>query len=150
MAMNEAILRKFKSVIKDEGLKLTPQRVAVFEEVCSSDTHRESEEIYIALKNKNNNVSRATVYRTMDLLYEHELVQRMDIGDGKWRYEHWLDCSHHDHIICIRCGDIVEFTNDRIEKLQKDICDTFDYQLIRHIHQLFGFCKSCQKIEKSK
>ncbi|MEE2877328.1 MAG: Fur family transcriptional regulator [Candidatus Neomarinimicrobiota bacterium] len=138
-------LKKFKRVLKDENLKLTPQRVEVFREVCDSDEHREAEGIYLALRKRDVNISRATVYRTMDILYQHDLVQRMDIGDGKWRYEHWLDCHQHDHLICIRCGTIVEFISPQIEEIQQNVADKFNYKLVRHVHQLFGLCKQCRK-----
>ena len=116
----------------------------MFKEVCASDEHREAEEIYLALRSRHVHVSRATVYRTMDILVKHELVLRMDIGDGRWRYEHWLDCSHHDHIICVQCGRIVEFLSPEIESLQEKVCSQNDYELVRHVHQLFGVCNECQ------
>ena len=137
MVMTDSELKKFKSILKDENLKMTPQRVEVFRQVCDSNEHQESEEIFISLRKRDVNISRATVYRTMDILYQHDLVQRMDIGDGKWRYEHWLDCHQHDHLICIRCGTIVEFINTQIEEIQNDVAEKFDYELFRHFHQLF-------------
>ena len=70
--MTDLELEKFKKVLKDEKLKLTPQRVEVFREVCNSDEHREAEEIYLALRKRDINVSRSTVYRTMNILYQHE------------------------------------------------------------------------------
>ncbi|MBH30761.1 MAG: hypothetical protein CMG71_02085 [Candidatus Marinimicrobia bacterium] len=147
--MTDLELEKFKRVLNDENLKLTPQRVEVFREVCNSDEHLEAEEIYLSLKQRKVNISRATVYRTMDILYQHDLVQRMDIGDGKWRYEHWLDCHQHDHLICIRCGTIVEFVSHQIEEIQQDVADKFNYKLLRHVHQLFGLCKQCRKTPMS-
>ena len=143
--MTDFELKKFKRILHEENLKLTPQRVEVFREVCDSDEHREAEEIYLSLRQRDVNISRATVYRTMDILYQHDLVQRMDIGDGKWRYEHWLDCHQHDHLICIRCGTIVEFVSHQIEEIQQDVADKFNYKLVRHVHQLFGLCKQCRK-----
>lgn len=143
--MTERDLENFRGVLKEENLKFTPQRYEVFKEVCDSDEHREAEEIYLTLRDRNVNVSRATVYRTMDILFKHDLVRRMDIGDGKWRYEHWLDCSHHDHLICIRCGKIEEFLSPEIEKLQEKVSSRYRYKLVRHVHQLFGLCEECQK-----
>ncbi|MFQ6616220.1 MAG: Fur family transcriptional regulator [Fidelibacterota bacterium] len=143
--MTELELEKFREVLKEENLKFTPQRHEVFKEVCASDQHREAEEIYLTLRDRNVHVSRATVYRTMDILHKHDLVRRMDIGDGKWRYEHWLDCSHHDHLICIRCGRIEEFLSPEIEKLQEKISSRYRYKLVRHVHQLFGLCEECQR-----
>ena len=150
MVMTDSELKKFKSILKDENLKMTPQRVEVFRQVCDSNEHQESEEIFISLRKRDVNISRATVYRTMDILYQHDLVQRMDIGDGKWRYEHWLDCHQHDHLICIRCGTIVEFINAQIEEIQNNVAKKFDYELVRHVHQLFGLCKQCRKMPVSR
>ena len=144
--MTDVELKKFMKVLRNENLKLTPQRVEIFREVCDSDEHREAEEIYLALRERDVHVSRATVYRTMNILYQHDLVRRMNIGDGKWRYEHWLDCHQHDHLICIRCGTIVEFMNPQIEEIQKDVADKFNYKLVKHVHQLFGLCKQCRKL----
>lgn len=144
--MTDVELKKFMKVLRNENLKLTPQRVEIFREVCDSDEHREAEEIYLVLRERDVHVSRATVYRTMNILYQHDLVRRMNIGDGKWRYEHWLDCHQHDHLICIRCGTIVEFMNPQIEEIQKDVADKFNYKLVRHVHQLFGLCKQCRKM----
>ena len=143
--MTDVELKKFKRVLQEKNLKMTPQRVEVFKEVCDSDEHQEAEEIYLSLRQRDVHISRATVYRTMDILYQHDLVQRMDFGDGKWRYEHWLDCHQHDHLICIRCGTIVEFVNHQIEEIQQDVADKFNYELVRHVHQLFGLCKQCRK-----
>ena len=143
--MTDVELKKFKHLLHKEGLKLTPQRMEGFREVCDSEQHLEAEKIYLSLRKRDVNISRATVYRTMDILYQHDLVQRMDIGDGKWRYEHWLDCHQHDHLICIRCGTIVEFVNHQIEEIQQDVADKFNYELVRHVHQLFGLCKQCRK-----
>ena len=144
--MTDVELKKFMKVLRNENLKLTPQRVEIFREVCDSDEHREAEEIYLALRERDVHVSRSTVYRTMNILYQHDLVRRMNIGDGKWRYEHWLDCHQHDHLICIRCGTIVEFMNPQIEGIQKDVADKFNYKLVKHVHQLFGLCKQCRKM----
>ena len=144
--MTDVELKKFMKVLRNENLKLTPQRVEIFREVCDSDEHREAEEIYLALRERDVHVSRATVYRTMNILYQHDLVRRMNIGDGKWRYEHWLDCHQHDLLICIRCGTIVEFMNPQFEEIQKDVADKFNYKLVKHVHQLFGLCKQCRKM----
>lgn len=142
--MTNQDLEKFKAVLREEELRFTPQRYEVFREVCASAEHREAEEIYRVLQQRNVHVSRATVYRTMDILFKYDLVRRMDIGDGRWRYEHWLDCSHHDHIICVRCGRIVEFLSPEIEELQRKVCGKFNYELVRHVHQLFGLCHECR------
>ena len=141
--INPELLDDFKSALKAENMKFTPQRLSVFEEMENSKEHRECEEIYYALRKSGVNVSRATVYRTMDILVKHNFVRKLDIGDGKSRYETKIDHPHHDHMICIDCGSITEFVSDEIEKLQDDMCKELNFKLIKHIHQLFGVCKKC-------
>ena len=125
------------SALKKEGLRYTNQRQAVWDEIKSSDDHRDAEQIYSALRNNNLNVSRATVYRTIDVLVKNRLVRKMDVGDGRSLYEPRLDDEHHDHMICLDTGDIIEFYNEELEDLQDKIAKKHGYKVIRHVHQLF-------------
>ena len=133
----------FLDVLKKENLKCTPQRLAIFNNIIKSKKHRESEQIYKDI-GSNYNVSLATVYRTLDLLVKNNFVRKMDIGDGKFIYETKINHPHHDHMICVECGDIIEFHSQEIEDLQDEIGTKLDFKIIRHIHQLFGRCKECQ------
>ena len=146
--VDETIELKFKKVLKNEKLKFTPQRLLVLEEVIANTDHRECEEIYLSIKNKGNVISRATVYRTIDILHANGFVRKLDIGDGRSRYESKINSPHHDHIICIDCGTIIEFVNDDIERIQDEICKEKKFRLIRHIHQLFGICSNCNEKDK--
>ena len=141
---DQKLLNRFKEALKKEGLKYTPQRTAVLEEIIKDKGHRESEEIYLALKKKGQHVSRATVYRTMDILVNNGFARKMNLGDGRARYESKVNSPHHDHLVCMDCGLIVEFMDQKIEDLQDKIAIQYDFQLKRHIHQLFGLCKKCQ------
>ena len=125
------------SALKKEGLRYTNQRQAVWDEIKSSDDHRDAEQIYSALRNNNLNVSRATVYRTIDVLVKNRLVRKMDVGDGRSLYEPRLDDEHHDHMICLDTGDIIEFYNEELEDLQDKIAKKHGYKVVRHVHQLF-------------
>ena len=133
----------FIEVLKRENLKCTPQRLAVYQNVINSKKHRESEQIYKDVNSKVN-VSLATVYRTLDLLVKNNFIRKMDIGDGKFIYETKLNHPHHDHMICVECGKIIEFHEEKIEELQDKVCENINFKIIRHIHQLFGVCKECQ------
>ena len=141
----QAAIIKFKKILKSEGLKCTPQRLSILTEIMQTDEHRECEDIYNSLKKKKQtSVSRATVYRTVDILVKHDYVRKLEFGDGKARFEFKAGLGHHDHLICTSCGKIVEFMNQKIENLQEDIAQQYDFILNRHIHQLFGICKKCQ------
>ena len=123
--------------LKNEGLRFTNQRQAVWEEIKSNDDHRDAEQIYSALRKNNLNVSRATVYRTIDVLVKNRLVRKMDLGDGRSLFEPRLDDEHHDHLICLETGDIIEFYIKDLEDLQDTIAKKYGYKVIRHVHQLF-------------
>ena len=138
------ILNKFKNILKKEGLKVTHQRILVLDEVIKDLGHRESEEIFMAIKEYNGSISRATVYRTLDLLVKNKFIRKLNLGDGRARYESKMDSHHHDHMVCNECGLVIEFVNEQIEELQEKIALEFDFKLQTHIHQLFGICQKCQ------
>ena len=138
------LMDNFKTVLRNEGHKITPQRIAVLEEIIKNKDHRESEDIYFAIKSSKTYVSRATVYRTLDILVQNNFVRKLNIGDGRALYENKIDSLHHDHLICDMCGKIIEFMNPEIEDIQEIIAKKFQFTLHRHIHQLFGHCKECQ------
>ena len=123
--------------LKKEGLRFTEQRKFIWDEITSSDDHREAEDIFLSLRKKNINVSRATVYRTIDVLVKNNLVRKLDIGDAPSKYENKIDSHHHDHMICLETGDIIEFYNEELENLQDEIAKEHGYKVVRHVHQLF-------------
>ena len=137
MSKKDQYKEKFIQALKQEKLKFTNQRFAIFEDVLYGKKHRECEEILQSLSKKNVNVSRATVYRTLDILVKYELIRKMDIGDGRIRYEGKIDDPHHDHMICVETGKIIEFVSDEIEMIQDKIAEEHGYEIIKHIHQLF-------------
>ena len=127
----------FLETLRKEGLRFTRQRQAVWNEIQKSHEHRDAEEIYISISTSGIKASRATVYRTIDVLVNNGLLRKMDMGDGRNRFEPRLDDKHHDHIICLETGDIIEFYSDELEKLQETIAKDHGYELVRHVHQLF-------------
>ncbi len=133
-----------KETLQKEGLRCTQQRQEIWNELRSSEKHRDAEEIFITLRNRGLNVSRATVYRTIDVLVKNNLINKLDIGDGRARFEYNDKYIHHDHLVCTKCGKIIEFYNDEIEELQNDIAKQHNFKLLDHSHQLFGICEDCQ------
>ena len=133
----KASLEILKSVLKKERLRLTDQRIAIWNQVQNSKKHLDVEEIFSLLKIKKKNVSRATIYRTLDVLVKNRLIRKMDVGDGYSLYEPRIDNDHHDHMICEDTGDIIEFFSEELELLQEKIAREHGYTVIRHTHQLF-------------
>ena len=112
---------------------------AIFEEILYGRKHREVEQILEALTNRGLNVSRATVYRTLDILVKYDFIRKMDIEDGRVRYESNIGREHpqHDHMICIETGKIVEFFSEEIAAIQEKIAHKNGYEIIKHNHQIF-------------
>ena len=135
--MSKAISKILVKILKSEGLRYTDQRQAIWDEIRNSNEHRDAEDIYLKLKEGNIKVSRATVYRTIDVLVKNRLVRKMDVGEGRSLYEPRVDDEHHDHMICLDTGDIIEFYNKELEELQDTIAEKHGYKVIRHVHQLF-------------
>ena len=137
MATAAKNIQILKEVLQKEGLRFTRQRLAVWTEIGISRKHRDADDIYISIRSKGVKVSRATVYRTIDVLLKNKLVRKLDVGDGKNRFESKIDEEHHDHMICLETGNIIEFYNSRLEQLQEKIALDNGYELVRHVHQLF-------------
>ncbi len=136
--MNET--KKLREILHQKNLRYTPQRQEVWDEICATKEHRDAEDIYNSLRKRQTNVSRATVYRTIDILVKNNLVRRLDLGDGRSRFENKIGIAHHDHIVCLDCRKIVEFMNEKIEELQEQVAKEMGFEIVRHVHQLFGRC----------
>ena len=137
MKVSNKMIDKFKEALSSEGLRFTRQRLNVLTDMMRTSRHRDCEEIYDSLQNNRIKVSRATVYRTLDVLTKHGFIRKLDIGDGSVKYEKKIGSPHHDHMICIKTGRIIEFVDDRIEKIQDEIAEEKGYKIIKHVHQLF-------------
>ena len=131
---------KLKQILHKENLRYTQQRQEVWDEICSTSEHRDAEDIYNSLRKRQTNVSRATVYRTIDVLVKNNLVRRLNLDDGRSRFENKIGIEHHDHIVCLDCRKIIEFMDETIEKMQIRIAKEQGFEIVRHVHQLFGRC----------
>lgn len=140
---------KFKALLKEKGLKVTTQRVMVLEVLSQCpDRHLTAEEIYELVKADYPEIGLATVYRTIQLLLELNLVDRINLDDGYVRYEiGQADNSevkhHHHHLICLECGKVSSFEDDLLDELEKKINDTASFQVTDHEVKLYGYCKEC-------
>ena len=102
------------------------------------------EDLYYLVKEKDSSIGQATVFRTLKLLCEADIAKEVNFGDKKARYEHKFGHEHHDHLVCVECGKLIEAMEPGIEKLQKDLCKKFDFQPKEHKMEIFGICKQCK------
>ena len=135
---------EFQRLLADRGLKYTHERKLIFGEVSGIKEHFNADSLYGRFKKKGFRVSRDTVYRTLPLLLESHVIQK-SAGAGKRDFfERIGRKGHHDHMICVTCGKIIEFQCEEIEKLQDKKAAQYGFKLTFHDHRLFGSCKECQ------
>jgi len=136
--------RLFKKFLADNNLKVTPQRRAVFEAVIATHRHFDADELFDTLRQKDKKISRATVYRVLELLVKGGFVHAMELGKTRMIYEHVVGHKHHDHLICTKCGRTFEFGDGLIELLQQKICDDLNFNAESHSLRIFGRCENCR------
>src|SRR5215210_7027109 len=122
MAHVDREIDRFQGFLQQQGLKLTSERVALLREIFSIHYHFEADELLFKMKEKGVKISRATVYRTLELLVKSGMVRRVHLGEDHYHYEHVRGDSHHDHLICTTCGTVIEFVDPYIEERQREIC----------------------------
>ena len=146
----------FKKILKEKGLKITKQRMVVLKALAScEDKHLTAEEIYEIVKADFPEIGLATVYRTIQLFVELDLVESIQLGDGYVRYEigkfQGEETHHHHHLICLECGKIISFRDDLLDELEARIMESASFQVINHEVKLYGYCKEClEKRQKSQ
>ena len=137
-----------EKLCRDKGMRMTDQRRVIARVLSEATDHPDVDEVYRRATNADPHISIATVYRTVRLFEEAELIARHDFGDGRARYEK-LPISHHDHLIDIRTGKVLEFHSERIEILQREIAKKLGYDLVDHRLELFGIpVKGDEKVKK--
>jgi Fur family transcriptional regulator, ferric uptake regulator len=140
----QEVQARFEGFLRGRQLKLTEERRALVAAVFKQSHHFDADQLHMGLKQKGQDISRATVYRTLDLLVQAGLVRKSSFGDQHAHYEAVRHDEHHDHLICLNCNTIIEFFRPDLEKLQDSICDDYRFKPLHHSHQIFGLCEKCQ------
>jgi Fur family transcriptional regulator, ferric uptake regulator len=138
-------INRFGDFLQTQGLKLTSERTALVREIFSTHYHFEADELLFKMKDKAVKISRATVYRTLELLVKSGMVRRVHLGEDHYHYEHVRGDSHHDHLICTMCGGVIEFHDEELERRQREICERKKFTPTFHNLQILGVCDSCRK-----
>lgn len=130
----------FSNYLKKKGLKITTQRMLVAEKIFSIHSHFTAESLQEELKDRRDEISKATIYRILSIMVEAGLLQEHNFGKDYKYYEHIIGHEHHDHIICIECGRIVEFMDEKIEELQRKAAREKGFTITGHDLNIFGIC----------
>lgn len=138
----------FRQYLESKGLRLTKERASVLREVFSLHGHFEPEQLYLRLKGSGDKASRASVYRTLTLLLESGLVEKVTRTDKGAVYEHTFGHNHHDHMICTACGQVIEFYSKKLEDLQAEICSNHSFAGQNHTLEIRGCCRRCSRTDR--
>jgi len=135
----------FQTWISGEGLKATKQREEILNIFLNSHGHKNLAQIYTQVMKVNPKIGYTTVYRTLKLLTRYGLAVQRKFADRETRYEPTSGKSHHDHLICLKCGKIIEFENEDIETLQNTIAQRYHFKISHHQMELYGQCADCSQ-----
>lgn len=149
MSTNKKLLDEIKNIfaahMESKGLRKTPERFAILEEIYSRNDHFDAESLYVQILKKNYHVSRATVYNTLELLLSCDLITKHQFGKNLAQYEKSYGYKQHDHIICVDCKKVVEFCDPRIQQIQTMMGELLNFKITHHSLNLYGICGNCQK-----
>jgi Fur family ferric uptake transcriptional regulator len=154
MLIKEEVKRIFTDFLEKKGQRKTPERYAILDEIYSKKAHLDVDTLFIQMKNRNYQVSRATVYNTLDLLLECGLVVKHQFGQNLAQFEQAHGYKQHDHMICNLCGKVTEFCDPRLSQTEKMMGDLMNFDIQHHSLNLFGnpkvdengICLNCDNV----
>ena len=139
------VMNIFSNHLEKNSFRKTPERFAILEEIYRRTDHFDAEALYIHMKTRNYRVSRATVYNTLELLVNCDLVKKHQFGKNLAQYEKFYGYKQHDHVICAHCSKVVEFCDPRIQQIKTMVGELLNFEITHHALNLYGICGSCQK-----
>ena len=133
----------YKEALASRGLSVTQQRLRLGELIFSTHGHFTPDELDAKAKKAGIKVGRVTVYRTLNLMVDAGLVEERVFERGRVHYEHTVGHAHHDHMVCVSCGKVIEFESEAIEREQQLAAARHGFAVLHHSHTLFGYCRGC-------
>ena len=140
----------FRSFLKSGKNRITPERFEVLEAALDYDGHFNADDLYVLMKNSKSSISRATVYKTLELLAQCDLLSKRNFGDNTNRFESSFKKQVHDHLICVDCGKIIEFADPGIKQLPEKISGDLGFNFESYSFNIFGRCKDPKKCKHSR
>ena len=134
----------FIGFINQNKGRMTKARITILKEIYRRHDHFNADDIYLELKKRNENISRASVYRIIPLLLESKLIREINTNSGTKLYEHILGHKHHEHMRCEKCGELIEFKDDIIENDIEKLCKKIGFTHNGHTILINGICKNCR------
>ena len=137
-------IKQFEDYLKSYGLRLTQKRLDILNQVFEYPGHFQTEDLLVQMRRNGYLVSRPTIYRTLPLLVKSGLLTEFIDAQKNTRYESIHSLQEHAHLICLRCNQIVEFKEPRIDALQKSVCEAHQFKAVRFRNEIIGHCAECQ------
>jgi Fur family ferric uptake transcriptional regulator len=134
--------------LAEKNVRLTQPRRQVIQRLMQARDHISADDLADELRRAGSGVAKATVYRTLALLKDSGLFDAHDFGTGKLLYEPMIGTPHHDHLFCIRCRRIIEFSNNEIERQQEIVLKRYRFEALYHSHKIFGYCDRCRRARR--